>query len=452
MLLLSPTPAPDLLPPGPPDANARTTPQPRPNPLGHPAPRRFRRRGSRPTTRATFLRFLFAPRPAHVSRPVQPHDEPRDATRLDRPPRGPGPWTLGGTLAVALGLLATGCHESAPTRATAPTPAPVEIQVAEARPAVHRAVEEVVGTVRARVRVVVEAKVSGRVEELPATPGLAVRKGELLVRLDAREIRARVEQAQAVLQQAERELARFATLLGQEAVTRAEYDAVEARQRVARAALTEAQTMLGDAVIVAPWDGVVTRKLAETGDLAVPGRPLLEIEDPASLRFEADFPESLAGRARVGDLLPVRLASMAQPLEGRVGEIEPTSDPVSRTFRVKLDLPPSAATNVRAGWFGRVSVPAGESTLLAIPSEAVLTRGQLEFAHVIDGDGRARLRLLRTGKQWGDLVEVLAGLEAGERIATRGGSGLVDGQPVTVRPDPAPPAARPQPQPAAPTP
>lgn len=331
----------------------------------------------------------------------------------------------------ALVALLTGCHraEEAGSKPEKELPA-ATVSAREVTAGTHRATEDVVGTVRARLRAVIEAKVSGRIVRLPVAPGQAVAMGDLLAELDVAEFKARVEQAQAVLEQATRELARFQALLKQEAVTQAEYDAVESRHRVARAAVEEAQTMVGYATITAPFAGIVTRKPAEVGDLATPGRPLVEIEDPGSLRFEADVPVTLGGQARLGDRLPVTLSTVPEPVEGVVSEIDPAADPVSRTFRLRLDLPTDCGA--RAGLFGRVAIPLGESAILTVPSEAVVVRGQLELVFVVT-DGRASMRLVKTGKRLGSDVEILAGLEPKERVVISGAAGLADGQPVVVR-------------------
>lgn len=290
------------------------------------------------------------------------------------------------------------------------------------------AVEEVVGTVRSKQRALVEAKVSGRVLEYSATPGTAVKAGEPLARLDVQEIQAKVDQARALLDQAQRDFDRQKQLIASNATTRQDFDAAEARVKIGAAALSEAETMLGYARVTAPFDGVVTRKLADVGDLAMPGKPLLEIEAPTALRFEADLPEAILDRVKLGDRLPVRLTHV---IEGTVSEISPVADPVSRTFQVKLDLPP--ADGLRTGQFGRVSVPVAETRLLLVPQDAVLKRGQMEMVFVAR-DGRASLRLVKTGKQLDTHIELLSGIEEGEQVIVGAGSKLTDGQPVTIQP------------------
>jgi RND family efflux transporter MFP subunit len=334
---------------------------------------------------------------------------------------------LAGVLALAL----TACHKHPssppPPRSTLP---PVNVRALTVTAEPTSAFEEVIGTVRSRTRVVVEAKVSGRIELLPVSLGQRVKAGDLLVQLDVREIQARLDQSVALRRQAARDLERFANLLRQEAVTQAEYDAVEARLRVADAGVVEAETMLSYARVVAPADLVVARKLAEVGDLATPGRPLLELEDPTTLRLEADVPEALIDRIQPGARLPVTTAVAGEALTGTVVEVAPSADAASRTFRVKLDLP--SAAGLRPGQFGRVAVPLDAAPSLRVPIAAVVTRGQMEMVFVLTNQV-AQLRLVKTGRRFGESVELLSGVSAGEQVVVENSAGLCDGQPLVTR-------------------
>jgi RND family efflux transporter MFP subunit len=292
------------------------------------------------------------------------------------------------------------------------------------------ATEEVVGTVRAKLRAVIEAKVSGKIDRMLVVPGQKVRRGELLARIEAREVQARLEQALAVRQQADGDLKRDASLLAQNIIAQSQYDATQSKFRVAEATVSEAQTLLGYTKVEAPFDGTITRKLADVGDLAAPGRALLELEDSRTLRLEADVPEAVVGTLTLGDRLPVRLSAMATELEGVVSEIAPAADPGSRTFLVKLDLP--GTPSLRAGQFGRVAMPVGGTSALRVPVAAVVVRGQMELVFVVV-TGRARLRIVKTGKRIGDSVELVSGVEVGETLVIDNASELVDGQPLLVR-------------------
>jgi RND family efflux transporter MFP subunit len=200
---------------------------------------------------------------------------------------------------------------------------------------------------------------------------------------------------------------------------------------VAAAVKVEAETLLAYTRVTAPFDGVVTAKHADVGDLATPGRRLLAMENPASLRLEVDVPEALVGRVQLGDRLPVQVPAAEKSAQGVVSEISPTAAPGSRTFLVKLDLPDDPA--FRVGQFGRAEIAIGESAALFVPASAVLQRGQMEMVFVV-ADGAARLRLVKTGRPVAQDIELLSGVSAGEQVVVGPASDLVDGQPVEVRP------------------
>lgn len=290
--------------------------------------------------------------------------------------------------------------------------------------------EELVGSVRTRMRAVVEAKVSGRLESMPVGLGQKVAAGEVVAEIDAREVRARLEQATAQRDQAAQDLERVTSLVRKQAVSRQDFDAAQARFRVADATVREAETMLGYARVTAPFDGVVARRLAEVGDLAVPGRPLLEIEDRGALRFEIDVPEAVIDGLEIGQGIAVTVPALNRTFDAEIVEIAPTAEASSRTFLAKLDLPDSAG--LRAGQFGRAAVPVGRAESLRVPRNALLLRGQMEMVFVV-ADGRARLRLVKSGKTIGDSVEILSGLAPGETVVADDVARLIDGVRVEVR-------------------
>jgi len=327
-------------------------------------------------------------------------------------------------IACALALTACGKHEPA-ANSSLTLPA-ANVKVAPATKRTLQLNEEITGTVRAKTRAVIEAKISGRVLAMNATLGQLVKAGDVLATLDAQEMQARAESAKAMLDQATSDERRTASLVATNAVSKSDYDAAKARLEVAKASVSEAQTMLGYAKVTAPFDGVITRKLADQGDLAAPGKPLLDLENPAQLRIEADIPEALIASLKIGASLDVTPKAKAI-----VAEISPTGDPNSRTFPVKLDLP--AGNTMRPGQFVRIAVPVREYEALVIPAAALVQRGQLQMVFVNENN-IAKLRLIRTGRERSEGIEVLAGLDGGESLVIEGASKLMDGQPLTVTP------------------
>ncbi|MCF7708437.1 MAG: efflux RND transporter periplasmic adaptor subunit [Verrucomicrobia bacterium] len=329
----------------------------------------------------------------------------------------------------AFGILA-GCggHPEHQPESTTLETATVQAQT------VHRvnrtATEEIVGTVAPELSAQVSAKVSGTVSMMDAIPGKHVEDGDLLVRIEAREIQARYEQAQAVLERAVSDADRFEKLLNDNVITQQEFDAVKERERVARASLEEAQAMLSYTKVNAPFSGVITVKYVDVGDMAVPGKSLFEMEDPTNLRLEVHVPETFGGKLELNRKLDVSIPAINASMQGVISEISPSSDPRSRTFLVKLDLP--QIEGLRSGHFGRVKLPLAEVAAIRVPSSAVITKGQMETVFVVENE-HAEMRLVKTGKNFDGEVEVVAGLNEGEQIIVSGNEHLKDGQPVRIK-------------------
>jgi membrane fusion protein, multidrug efflux system len=328
-------------------------------------------------------------------------------------------------------ILLAGCgakNENAQGDASNLPTVPVHVQTIESQ--LHTNTEAVIGTVQARLHATLEARVSGHIAQMPVTLGQSVKTGELVALLDSSDLKARLDQAEAAQEQAEHNWNRISSLFHQQAATRAEYDDAQAQKRVAAAGVAEAKAMLDYAKVVAPFDGVVTRKWADVGDLASPGKPLADIEDPSQLQVWADVPDNLTSDVRPDETLGIRVDGLDHELAGAVAEISPAADPVTHTFRVKINLP--ATSGLKSGQFARVEVPAGESRTLFVPDPAVVQRGELEILFVV-ADGYAQLRLVKTGRHIGNRVEILSGLDTGETVVIQGASQLTDGQPVEVK-------------------
>jgi RND family efflux transporter MFP subunit len=342
--------------------------------------------------------------------------------------------SLGLTLTV--GLLGAGCGRHSETdtgRAAGAPPLPaVTVRIEAVRSETVTATEDVVGTVRPTVSAKISARIPGTISRLLVAPGQEVKAGELLAELEAREIQAQLEQAAAMRDQADKDLERFKKLLPEQIVTQQEFDNVQARAKVARAKVSEAETMLGYMKIAAPFAGVITARHAQAGDLASPGQPLLEMEDSRALRLEAFVPEATAGSLKLGAEFAVVIDAVNATLKGRIGELSPTADVTSRTFLVKFDLP--SLPGVRGGQFGRVQIPVATSRTLCVPESALVTRGQMEMVFVVDGSRHARMRLVKTGRRNGGKIELLSGVTEQDKVAVTGAEAMKDGQPVVVQP------------------
>jgi RND family efflux transporter MFP subunit len=312
-------------------------------------------------------------------------------------------------------------------------PAKVEAATAGTAFVEKREVDELLewpGTVKSRTQAQLASKLLARIKELPVEVGTAVKGGDVIAVLDDRDALSRVEQAkagregaQAQAAQAEAEFARVKGLFEKEAATQKELEAAESRAKSARAhvdqsrqALIEAEVLLSEATLRAPFDGVVTDKCAQSGDTAVPGKPLVAVQDPCHLRLEAGVPESYARKASLGMNVQVRIDSLGREMTARIEEIAPVADPESRTFLVKAAL--LEENGLRPGMFGRLILPCGKKAVLLVPTSRVTRVGQLEIVRVLE-EAETRVRHVRTGKTYGDSVEVLSGLREGERILPR---------------------------------
>ena len=326
---------------------------------------------------------------------------------------------------VALLLLIAGCGGSAKEQGAAKSGSIKKVSVAAAEQRALRDVQKIMGTVEARSRAQIETKVQSRVERIAVVLGSRVEAGDVLAELDTRDITARYRQAQAVYEQAAQDLKRFETLLSQQAATQQEFDGIKMRVAVAEASKQEAEAMLSYARIVAPFSGVVTEKMIDRGDLAVPGRPLFTLEQDGTPRFVLTIPESNAGRISRGDSVQIEIPASDTTLTGIVTELSPSADPMTRSYQLKADLP--STSKLRPGQFGRLLLPTGEASALFVPSSAVVKRGQMELVYVAMSDGRASLRMVRTGRVMSGWTEVLSGLNPGENVVTSGLSELSDG-------------------------
>ena len=341
---------------------------------------------------------------------------------------------------------------------------------------------EAVGTVRSKTTSVLSSKTVGNILAVLVGEGDRVRTGQLLIEIDDRDTRAQLQKAQSGLREVQdvqeeidqniraaestkeaaeagRSLAlatfnRYKALLEQKSVSPQEFDEVQAKLKVAeaevdragrmlqalkakknqvlakteqaKADITSTQVYVGYSRILSPMNGIVISKQAEIGLLAAPGVPLLTLEDSLRYRLEVSVEDSMLRRVRVG--MPVRVVIDAlgpQELSSKVAEIVPASDPGSRSSTVKIDLwgekeksvgPP----DLRSGLYGRARFSVGQRQAIQVPQKAVLQKGQLVGVLIVDPSNTVQMRLIKTGKPYGDRVEVLAGIKDGDRIIAEG--------------------------------
>ena len=330
-------------------------------------------------------------------------------------------------LFATLALAGCGRHDSAATRAES---SPLSVRTVIATLEQLPILLEVPATVRPAERAILASKLTGTVASFPLGLGQAVAAGDVLLTLNAPEAEARLRQAQAQLAEATRTAERERTLVAKGVnAPDAQRDA-EDRLRYAQAAAAETEALLAYATVRAPFAGVMTEKHVLPGDLATPGLPLLVLESTSHLRAEGTIPEKTAAGLHPGDTLAVLLDDGAASVSGRLEEISAAADAVSHSVLVKVALPDGAA---RSGQFARLQVGNTLAGTLLVPAGAVTRFGQMERIFVVE-QGRAVLRLVKTGRSLNGRSEILSGLNAGERVVLTPPPALRDGQPVIVQP------------------
>ncbi len=379
--------------------------------------------------------------------------------------------SIAGSIAGAalLAVTATACSSTPAGSPAGEGAEPLAVRVATIGEASVADTSEAGGTVRARTTATVAARVMAPVDAVRVAPGDRVRAGQVLVELDGRDLQASARSAAAGAAQtrdgaaaaaAEERAAqaglglaratheRIAGLHAKKSATPQELDeataalaAADARAAGAAARVREAAAGIERAAaaseaagatasfltVTAPFDGVVTEKLVEAGNMAVPGLPLVRVEDTRGFRLEARVDEGRAGRVETGATVEVVLDGPdGRPVTvtGTVAEVSRTVDAGARTVLLKVALPDGAG--VRSGTFGRVRLPGAARTALTVPADAIVTRGQVTSVFVVD-DGVARLRLVRVNG-----TEVQAGLAAGDVVVVTPPPALADGRRVTT--------------------
>jgi RND family efflux transporter MFP subunit len=365
-------------------------------------------------------------------------------------------------LLIMMSAALAGC--SAPQAADAPADAaePFVVRVGRASMTDVATAIDAGGVVQARTTATITSRILAPVRDVLVLPGDRVRKGQTLIVLDGDDLTAAARAALSAilaaeqgakaaageLQAAEASLVlarashdRIAELQSKRAATAQELDDAIATLRGAegriaaesarvsqaasavegaRAASDRANSTESFAALVAPFDGIVTEKMIEPGNMASPGLPLLRLEDTREFRLEVHVDESRVGHMRIGDCVPVRLGAGTSERTGTIVEVSHAVDADARAFLVKIALPDTRG--VRSGEFGRARFSESPRRALTIPSSAIVRRGQLTSVFVVD-EGRARVRLVSLSD-----AEVLAGLEESEMVILSPPAGLSDGR------------------------
>lgn len=323
--------------------------------------------------------------------------------------------------------------------------APVAVRTMTVAAVREAATVEASGSLRSGRETVISGKTMGTVTSIRKVAGDPVRKGEVLLVIDSRDVDGQIAQARGALAQAQAaaaiaqtNLQRFEQLFTRNAASQLELDQARFQAETAKGAVTQAEgsvatasSYLSYAEIAAPFDGRVVDRLCEVGDMAAPGRPLMKIEDDRTLRLDVSLSESSLGAAVRGQTVKVRIPALGdRTLDGKVAEVVPALDPATRSFLVKIDLP--TEPGLRSGIYGRAAFQSGTRQAMRVPRASLRDRGGFTGVFVAEG-GRATFRLITLSDLPSDNPEVLSGLSDGDRVILDPPASLEVGAPVEVQ-------------------
>ncbi len=287
------------------------------------------------------------------------------------------------------------------------------------------------GVVEAIKQSTVAAQISGRVVAVNFDVGDRVKKGQVILRIDATEVnqayaaaQAQVAQADATLRNAKSNFERTQKLVEQKFVSaaaldkaQADYLAAQAQRAAAEAGGGQAEATRSYANVVAPYGGVVSARHVELGEMVLPGKPLMTGFDPGELRVTASMPQYQLDAVRKLARASVEFPALNKRVAASRMSILPAADSLTHTTQVRLDLPPGIE-GLYPGMFARAHFAVGKVKKLLIPASAVALRSEVAGAYVVAESGEIRFRQLRLGERaGGEEVEVLAGLTPGEKLA-----------------------------------
>lgn len=271
--------------------------------------------------------------------------------------------------------------------------------------------------VEAVQQAIVGAQVAGRVLEVKADAGQAVRKGDVLMRIDAREAEEVARAADAQYANAKLNYERSKSLKEQKFLSQAAVDKAKSDFDAASANRAAAGASQSHATILSPINGIVARRHAELGDMATPGKPLFTIYDPGGLRVTASVPQYRLKEMRGVRTARIEFPELGKWVDATAVNLLPTADASTHVSQVRINLPP--VPEATPGMFARVHFVLGQANKLTVPVSAIVRRGEVAAIYVQTPDNRLSLRQLRLGDAVGQgEMEVLAGIAAGDQVVT----------------------------------
>ncbi len=303
------------------------------------------------------------------------------------------------------------------------------------------------GKIQAKNSANLSTRLMGFVNKLHVNAGDSVKKGELLVSLNSSDLQAKAAQvnagiteATAGFKNAEKDYKRFQNLFDDNSASQKELDDMTARYEMAKARLEAAKQMKNEinaqfeyTNIRAPFSGVVTNTFIDEGDMASPGMPLVEVENPNIFEVKTMVPETEIVNIKSDSEVDVLISSVNKTYKGKVSEVSTSAKNTGGQYLVTVDLE-NLDSNVFSGMFASVQFPTDTpSNTVLIPKKALVKNGQLSGVYAVSQSNTAVLRWLRLGRTYGDQVEVLSGLSTGETYIVSADGKLFNGVKIQLK-------------------
>ncbi len=298
----------------------------------------------------------------------------------------------------------------------------------------HKFTEEIeaVGTSRAAESVAITAKTADTVGAINFVEGQQVAAGAILIEMTSTQQAADLKAARAELAEAEKAYARAADLVSKGIASRASLDSATAARDAARGRVQSIEARLADTILKAPFAGVVGLRNISIGSYVRPGDVITTLDDVAAVKGDFTIPERYLSQLKPGLRLDVQVAAYpGETFSGQVVSVDTRVDPATRAVTVRAELP-NPDRKLRPGMLMSVSLLVAEREALGVPETAVLSQGDRRYVFVIGEGNVARRTEIMTGLVEPGSVEVVSGLNEGDRIVTHGANKVTHDRPVTI--------------------
>ncbi len=311
------------------------------------------------------------------------------------------------------------------------TEAPVQVSTITIEPKTIDAVVSAAGTLNSRNTSVLSSKVMGKVVALTVNEGDQVTQGKLLLRIESGEISAQAYQAQAAYNNAKLQYDRIKRLFDEKAATQMEMDQATLGIESAQAGLNAAKAMESYTRIAAPIAGQIIEKRINLGEMALPGQPIFKIEDNRNLRLETTVKEQDIRFIQPGKPVTVRIDALpGKEIKARVAQVVPAADVRTHSFIVKIDIP--AEKDLITGMYGKAFFSTGTRNAILVPKSAVVTLSGISGVYIVSAERSAVFQMIQPGDSYGDSIEAITGLKAGDRVIVSKQEAKIDGRKVVV--------------------